>query len=111
MSTTHIDKARLTNMPGDWLECYGGKRHDFRFRGAKVSKPRTEPGWGRCYEVRQICQRCPKERVSLIQKSTGIAVTRHYTKVAGYDAEPGQGRLDRGDVMAELIRRAREDDW
>lgn len=102
-------KARITRMAPSWLECYGGRRHDFVYRGAVV---RTETRDGvRVEVVEQICQRCPKQRVAVYRKSDLATVSVTYTRVRGYDAEPGEGRLEPADVRRELIRRARKDDW
>lgn len=99
---------RTKSMPGDWLECYGTV-HDFRWRGATVELVVWE---GRRVErVTRICQRCPKVRIDYIHRRTLELLGRTYTKVDGYDAKPGEGRIPRPDITRELMRRAREDDW
>lgn len=97
-------------MPGDWLECYAAMRHDFRYRGARVQTTRID-GWGVCEIVVQMCQRCEKERITTMRKRDMVVMDRRYSRVRGFDAEPGEGRLDAADVKREILRRVREDDW
>jgi hypothetical protein len=100
--------ARLTAMPLDWLECYGGRRHDFRWRGAVFQRGVFCDCHARTEQVVQVCQRCPKERKYIIDiKRPYITYHIWYSKVDGYDAKPGDGRLDPEDVRKELVVRAR----
>lgn len=102
--------TRIVSMHPDWLECYNGRRHDFRWRGATVQIIRWETR--RAERWTFICQRCPVERVDIRNPRNVREVwSRWYPHVEGYHAEPGEGRLDPGEVVAELARRARAHDW
>lgn len=103
---TELDR-RLVEMPGDWLECYAARRHDFRWRGATYQVGQWCDCHGRTEKVTRICQRCPKERVDIQDRRTLEVYHREYVRVDGYDAKPGEGRLDGTDVRRELRRRAR----
>jgi hypothetical protein len=101
-----IDK-RLTEMPGDWLECYVARRHDFRWRGATYQLGTWCDCHGRAERVVRICQRCPKERIDIQNPKTLEIYHQDYTKVPGFDARPGEGRLDSLEVRRELRKRVR----
>lgn len=96
-------------MHPDWLECYGGGRHDIRWRGAVMEK--VEWNGRRAERWTYVCQRCPVVRVDIVHPRTLELYSRQYPHIEGYHAAPGEGRLPREDVRRELARRARADDW
>lgn len=100
---------RIEGMTPEMLECYAS-RHVWTYRGARVS--RIVVDGRRAEEITQICQRCPKTRVTVLDRRDYSRLRApRYNRVRGYDAEPGQGRIPRRELVGELVRRAREGDW
>lgn len=61
--------------------------------------------WTDVVQVTRSCSCCKSERVDVYDENILSLLRRSYRRVDGYEAEPGTGRIDRGDVRRELLRR------
>lgn len=61
--------------------------------------------WTDLVQVTRTCSCCKSERVDVYYEHSLKLLRRTYRLVEGYTSEPGNGRVERGDVRRELLRR------